>query len=286
MSLAKDELTHKVRTHFKTDFQRRVFDAAVKSFDHEDNPLRLNNFATALRELGRIWLEAIAPKEKIRACDWFEQAPNLREKDGVTRAQRARYAVQEELHDNFVLEQLHIDVHSTIKEYTALIDELSKYTHITEETFDIPDEDAELQAVRALETFDQLSELINERRDALRSSAADAAKDALAEKLFGEVNDELDRLSTHTSVDDVQLEYLAIVSITPDQIVYQGKGSVDVRLQYGSDSDVARDDGAVMHDSYPLDCQFEADTSDPLAISIVPGTLDLDTFSFYDDGED
>jgi Predicted pPIWI-associating nuclease len=286
MSLGKDELTHKVRAHFEMDFQRRVFDAAVKSFDHEDNPLRLNNFATALRELGRIWLEQLAPKEKIRACDWFEQEPNLSEKDGVTRAQRAKYAVQEELHDDFVLEQLHINVDSTIKEYTSLIKELNAYTHITEKTFDIPDEDAELQAMRALETFDQLSELIKERHDNLRSRAADAAKDALAQELFGEVNDELDCLSTHSSVVDVHIEHLAIVSLTPDQIVYQGEGSVDVRLQYGSDSDAARDDGAVTHDNYPLDCQFEAVTSDPLAISIVPGTLKIDTFNFYDDGED
>jgi hypothetical protein len=44
--------------------------------------------------LGRIWLEQLAPKEKIRACKWFEQNTDLREKDGVTRAQRAKYAVQ------------------------------------------------------------------------------------------------------------------------------------------------------------------------------------------------
>jgi hypothetical protein len=286
MSLAKDELTHKVRGHFKSDFQRRVFDAAVKSFDHEDNPLRLNNFAFALRELGRIWLEQLAPKEKIRACEWFEQNSDLREKDGVTRAQRAKYAVQGELHDDFVSEQLHIDVQSTVREYISLIDELSNYGHNIEENFDIPAEKAELQAIRALETFDQLSELVEERHDSMRSSAADAAKDALADKLFGEVNEELDRLSTHSSVEDVQLGHLVIVSLDPHRILYQGSGSVDVRLQYGSDSDLARDDGAVMHDNYPLECGFEADTSEPLSISIVPRTLKIDTFSFYDDGED
>src|SRR5438552_18729152 len=104
MNLENDDLTQKVRGHFKLDIERKIFDAAVKSFDHEDNPLRLNNFAFALRELGRIWLEHLAPKEKIRACEWFEQNTDLREQDGVTRAQRAKYAVQGELHDEFVLE--------------------------------------------------------------------------------------------------------------------------------------------------------------------------------------
>jgi len=284
MSLANDDLAGKVRAHFQTDFQQRVFDAAVKSFDHEDNPLRLNNFATALRELGRIWLAELAPKEKIRACDWFEQEPGRQEADGVTRAQRAKYAVQQELHNDFVSEQLHMDVDGTVAEYIALINKLSTYTHITEKTFDIAYEAAELQAVTALETFDQLSELIEERRSALLSEAADTAKDALVQELIGDVAEELDRLATHYSVEGVQLEELTIVSLDADQIVYEGSGSVDVRLQYGSDSDVARDDGAVMHDSYPLDCRFEAETSDPLAVSVVPGTLKVDTSSFYDDG--
>lgn len=92
MNLAANELTHRVRGHFKLDWLREIFDAAVKSFDHEDSPLRLKNFASALRELGRIWLEQLAPKEKIRACQWLEQTTDLRKEDGVTRAQRAKYA--------------------------------------------------------------------------------------------------------------------------------------------------------------------------------------------------
>jgi len=148
MSLENDDLTRKVRAHFHTDFQRRVFDAAVKSFDHENNPLRLNNFATVLRELGRIWLEYLAPKEKVRACYWFRQDASLKEKDGVTRGQHAKYAIQQELHDDFVSGQLHINVDGTIKQYTSLIGELSKYTHVTEQTFDIPADDAPKFAVQ------------------------------------------------------------------------------------------------------------------------------------------
>ena len=169
MNLAENKLTHRVRGHFNQDLQRQIFDAAVKSFDHEDSPIRLKNFASALRELSRIWLEQLAPKEKIRACEWFEQNTDLREEDGVTRAQRAKYAVQGELHDD-VLEYLQIDVQSTVKEYLALIDELSNYGR-----FDTPAKTAELEAIRALETFDQLSELIQERHASLLSSAAVAA---------------------------------------------------------------------------------------------------------------
>jgi hypothetical protein len=60
MSLAGDSLASDVRQHFKVEIERKIFDAAVLGFDSEDNPLRLNNFAFAMRELGRIWLEHLA----------------------------------------------------------------------------------------------------------------------------------------------------------------------------------------------------------------------------------
>lgn len=252
----------------------------MRSFDDEDNSLRLNNFATALRELGRVWLEEQAPKERIRACHWFRHDPNLRDADGVTRAQRVKYAVQQELHDNFVLGRLHIDVNGTIKQYTSLIEELNKYTHISEDTFDLPAEQAELLAIRALEVFLQVAELIEDRRTSLQSSATEAAGDALIGELIHEVKQELDCLATHYSVEGVQLENLAIVSLDLNRIVYHGRGNVRVRLQYGSNSDVARDDGLVTYDSYPLNCQFEADTSKPLAVILV--SLTVDTSSFYE----
>ncbi len=69
-------------------------------------------------------------------------------------------------------------------------------------------------------------------------------------------------------------------------IRYSGRGNVDARLQYGSDSDVERDDGVVSSDSYPLTCEFSADTCSPLEISVVPGTLIVDTDSFYESGDD
>ena len=286
MSLAEDSLTRDVRQHFKVEIERKIFDAAVLGFDSEDNPLRLNNFAFAMRELGRIWLEHLAPKEQIRQCEWFVQNTELREKDGVTRAQRAKFAIQGPLHDDFVRDKLHIDVDTTVKEYTKLIDHLSSFGHDIEKSFNLPPEEAEHEAMDALDTFDRLATLITERHESLLSEAADAAKDTLADELFGQVQSELDILSTHSTVEGVHLESLTITSLDSNRILFEGDGSVDVRLQYGSDADLARDDGAVSYDSYPLDCKFEADTERPLEISIVPRSLRIDTDSFYDNVED
>jgi len=280
MNLVGNDLTHRVRGHFKLDVQREIFDAAVESFDHEDSPLRLKNFTSALRELSRIWLEQLAPKEKIRACEWSEQSTDLREEDGVTRAQRAKYAVQGELHDD-VLEYLQIDVQNTVKEYLALIDELSNYGR-----FDTPAKTAELEAIRALETFDQLLELIQERHASLLSSVAVAALDAASldcepydevdRALFVELGEELDRPSTHVTSDDLKLDSLSILSLAPDRILYQGRGRVYARLQYGPVSVVALDIDEPVHDIYPFECNFESSTGD-LYPTFVRGSMKIDT---------
>jgi hypothetical protein len=141
-----------------------------------------------------------------------------------------------------------------------------QYGHDIEESFDIPAKTAELEAIRALETFDQLSGLIQERHDRLLSSAADAAKQFVTNELLGEGDEELHRLSMHFSVGDYHLDSLLILSLSPDRILYQGRGRVYVRMQYEWDSAVAWDDVAIVLDVYPFECSFEANTSDPLLL--------------------
>lgn len=278
------ELSHRVRGHIKLDWQHKIFDSAVESFNHEESPLRLKNFASALNELARGSQEQLAPKEKIRACAWFEQSTDLREEDGVTRAQRVKYAVQGELHDDFVLEELHVNVRSTVNECLVLIDELNKYGHSMEQSLDIPESTEAMEATIALGTFERLSELIQERHDSLLSRAADAAEGytSLDCVLYDEADQQLDRLSMHVSDGDVHLDSLAILSLNTERILYQGRGRVYARLRH---SDVALDKGEAIHDVYPFKCNFESDTGDPRDTTFVQGSMTIDTDSFPDDGQ-
>jgi hypothetical protein len=279
------ELTHCVRDHFKLDWQRTIFDSAVASFNHDESPLRLKAFALALGELARISQEQVAPKEKIIACEWFEQSTDLREEDGVTRAQRVKYAVQGELHDDFVVEQLHVDVQSTVKECLALIDELNKCGNSMEQSLDIPEKTEDLEAIRALGTFDQFSKLIQERHDSLLSDAADAAREYTSPDrvLYDAADEQLNRLSMHVSDDDVDLDSLTILSVDPDWILYKGRGRVYARLQYDSDSDVELYKGDAIYDIYSFECSFESDTGGLNEPTFVQGSMKIDTDSFSDD---
>lgn len=128
--------TSKVKARLTADFHRNVFAAVIQSFEQYDNPLRVNNFATGLRELTRLVLDYSAPEKSIKACAWYVEEKNEQGKLIITRAQRIKYAVQAGLPDDFVASLL-VDVPETIRVFGDLTKRMNKLTHLTQETFGI-----------------------------------------------------------------------------------------------------------------------------------------------------
>ncbi|WP_449393034.1 pPIWI-associating nuclease domain-containing protein [Eoetvoesiella caeni] len=66
-------------------------------------------------------------------------------------------------------------------------------------------------------------------------------------------------------------------------------GSVGVELQWGSNSDVRRGEGAVIRNSYPLTCKFISKVTSPEGLDVIEDSLCVDTSSwwkdYYDEGE-
>jgi hypothetical protein len=261
-------------------FQKNVFAAAIKSFEQTDNPLRLNNFAMDLRELSRIMLHDLAPEKDIRNCCWFAEEVNEIGQPIITRAQRIRYAVQAGLADDFVRDTLLIDVQETIDEFKGLINDLSKFTHVSENTFDTDDTLAETLAEEALGIFSSLLRTIDDCRAEVLKAVEDSARDALNEEMIANTIQELDQLATHHTIDGAHIEEFHLTHIGAKELAFEAAGSVDVELQYGSDSDYERGDGLRMDDSYPLTCKFTADITSPLDLTVK--ALQVDNSSFYE----
>lgn len=81
------------------DFCQSVIDGSLHVLENSANPIRLNPFLCAIRELFTNILHAFAPEEAVEACSWFK--PNS--KDGrPTRRQRAIYMAQGGLADEAV----------------------------------------------------------------------------------------------------------------------------------------------------------------------------------------
>jgi hypothetical protein len=274
--------TTDVATRLGTGFHRSLFDAAIKGFEQLDNPLRLNNLATGLRELIRVVLRDLAPDQKLKACGWYKEEKDKHGNTLITRSQRIKYAVQGELLDNFVQKTLGIDINETTREFTKLIERLNTFTHIEEGTFGVNDAKADQLAMEALETFRLLYDTIENCCSEVREAVECRVREALNEELSGNVVNELEQLATHYTVRGVEIETVDVTSLDPDRINFAVAGEVECELQYGSSSDVEHGDGLVVDDSYPFTCNFGAPTSSPMSLHISPGSLIIDNSSFYE----
>lgn len=105
----------------------------------------------------------------------------------------------------------------------------------------------------------------------------------LINEFIYELPSELDMLSTHTRPDEIKDIQLLEVDIKGKQINVQGRGAISVELQYGSDGDQLRGDGAKMYDNFPFhfDLTLEYNKRDELQITDVK-TLEIDTSHYYE----
>jgi hypothetical protein len=231
--------------------------------------------------LSRHILHDLAPDAEIKACPWYE--PTVENgKEIITRAQRIHYAVHAGLPIAFVQVELKVDVVKTAKGLPALIKSFNKFTHLNEQSFDINDSDAESFAAEALEIFSQLYETIEDCRASTQSAYESYAREAISDVLYGSVHSEIDELSTHSSVSQVNVDEVTIDALDSGKVVISVSGSVDCHLQYGSDSDNENGDGAQSLVNCPFSCKYEADVRWPEKLSLFDDSLKIDNSSFYE----
>jgi hypothetical protein len=274
--------TQQIIEGLESPFQKELFQTAIKDFDSSTSPLRLNYLCTTLRELSRLILHGLAPESQIKTCSWYE--PLIQNgQEIITRSQRVHYAVHAGLPINFVRDELHVDVEKTAKQFSALVNSFNKYTHLDENTFATDASDAELFAEKAIEMFGSLLETIEECRLSTQSAFETYAQEAVEDVLYSNMHDEIDQLSTHSSVSQVNVEEVTIDTLDSQKVKISVSGSVDCHLQYGSDSDNDNGDGAKSIANLPFDCKYEADAASPQDLTLVHGSMVIDNSSFYED---
>ena len=271
-----------IRNALDSSLKKAVFEAALKDFDNSDSPLRLNNLATALRELIRLVLRDLAPDADIKACRWYQPEVDKNGNEIITRSDRIQYAVHGGLPVDFVENTLHVAVKKTKREFSKLNGDLSKLTHIEQKTFGIGDAEAEAFAEEALETFGLLFETISDCRASTHSAFESYARDAVTDELMDNVQSALDQLATHHNISQVNVEDVSLDLMTLSKVTLSVSGSVDCDLQYGSDSDNDRGDGARSSGNFPFTSEYTADIRWPDRLTLVEGTLNIDNSSFYE----
>ena len=88
------------------------------------------------------------------------------------------------------------------------------------------------------------------------------------------IPDDLDALSTHTEIDEVQIDELNDIKVTSESITVTGEAIVYVNLVYGSGSD----EPVTMSDNFSMTFTIELDHG----MEIIDFSCDIDTSDFYE----
>lgn len=281
-------LSEQLAPQLPDEFARLVLEGSIRVAWDNGNPIRVNLFAAGLRELVTYVLHEAAPDEQVRRCIWFKEDANLkakRETEGkdleprVTRRQRMTYATQGGLSDKLLV-GLGVDISAAHRELAGVFDRLNKLTHVRPGTRITADADVVDFMDEALKAVLAFYETLASCRSEVGDAVAEGANDSALASLTETVVQELDELSTHTFVEEVEVEEVSVTAITADSVSFEASGTVHVTLNYGSGSDFRRGDGASMPDSYPFSLSLEAPTRDIHRLKA--GRPRVDNSSFYE----
>lgn len=259
-------------------FEKDLFTAAQKNLEDKTNPLRLNNYSYAMRELTRHILHRLSPDDKVVQCSWYKNETD--KENGITRKQRAYYAVQGGLNDSYVENTLGLEVEDIHKDLIKAINQLSKFTHIEPKVFNRPEGEVDNLVNETTEAVHGFLLTVNDCRRRVIDSLWEHIDSAVIDETLRETIIAIDELATHHSIDEVYTDKVEIYSIDHESIMFHVNGSIGCELQWGSNSDLRRGDGAVLPQSFPFSCELFSPVHEPDAVEIVEGSLGVDTRSW------
>lgn len=277
-----DELKRNILPYLETSFEKDLLEAALKNLEDGKNKLRLNNFAYAARELTRHYLKRLAPDAEVLNAPWFK--PNDPKKPkAITREQRIKYAIQGYLSDDFRENVLKIDLNEVSKNLRTSIDDLSKYTHIEPETFDVDITTVTDVSYNIMEDTLRFFMTINEAQLRVGYAIDACIDEEMVSQFYYETHDEIDILATHHEVLGYLVTSLTQLAKDDGTITMKADGFVSVRLQYGSDGDMRRGDGYETKIKLPFTSTFVANYKNQDGdIHIESAKVDVDNDSFFE----
>jgi len=268
-----------IRQQLVSEFEERLFDAALQNLDDIDSPLRFNNFAYAIREFIRHILKRLAPDESVLNCTWYKNETD--KPKGISRRQRVYYAVQGGLENHYVKE-LGLDVDTIYTPIRDAMEILHKFTHIEESSFTSELTDKTPTESNVLLAINLLFTAINECKSTLAEALIEHLDKSVVDATLNETILEIDELATHHFINEVYTDTVQVESINANEINFIAEGSIDCELQWGSNSDQKNGDGAILAQTFPFTCRLSSPVNDPKDILPIENSLWVDTSSWHD----
>ena len=263
-----------------SEFQNKLLSASLKSLEDTSNPLSFNSFCAGYRELVRHVLSDLAPDAEIKTCTWY--VPDKTSRTGITRAHAITYVLQGGLPSDYVTDILEIDVLDEKKELIDAINKLNKYTHVNEGTFGIDATRASAEATLAVDALSSVLGLANQCRAQLARALEAQIHEEVVALAISETIGAIDELATHHCVDEIDVEEVTVTRVGSEFIHLRASGTIGVELQWGSNGDLRRGDGAVGNESFPFSCELQSHVECPAELEAIEDTLCVDTSSWWD----
>jgi hypothetical protein len=239
-------------------------DSAIRVLADEGNVLRVNFYSTAMRIMNEHLANNLSPTDEVMRAPWFQSAKD----DGrPTRKQRLIFAVQGGLSDEYISDDLGIDIGDIHAKLVKVVDDLSYHIHARESTIisEVTEQNAIVEATaNAMSNF--LTLFADCRREIV-SVIEETVSDAAIDALLSETILEIDELANHHSIEGIYVEKVRVKRIGADEIIYEAEGEVSVGLQWGSNFDVRNGDGAEMDESFPFSAEISVSLEDMFDVS-------------------
>ena len=274
-----DEKIEDLKAKATDEFSRSAIEGARRALADSKNPLRLNFFSTAMRILLEHMMDTLSPNAEVMRSSWFKAE---REGGKPTRWQRIIFAIQGGLSEAFVTHELKVDPLPLRKRLLEAIDEFSKHVHGRENTVISDRIEQNTMAETTVAAVAAFLDAVKDCRSAVLEPIAEALDAAAVDALLSETLGEVDELASHYSLEEIYVDRVIVHTIGVETIIYRAIGSVAVVLQWGSNSDVRRGDGAELEQSFPFYCDIELPLDEPWNLDLAETTYGVNTQEWRD----
>jgi hypothetical protein len=265
--------------YLETDFEKKLFEAAINNLLDIHNPLRFNNFSYAMRELMDHILRRLAPDDYVKLCSWYE-CPDGKRK--VIRSQRIKYAIQKGLSDDFVSQELGLDVLDVQKKLKKLVKDLNKYTHVTENTFDIEPIEQLTKLSTFLEIFLEMFEIMENSENEVINAITEHIEMKVIDGFFSNYI-WLEEYATHVYWGDYEIEDIELEEINYEKLRIRVSGVFEPQFQFGSDSDIRKGYGLLFTKRIPFVCILTSSVESPYELQVEEFKFDTNDSNFWED---
>lgn len=175
-----------------------------------------------------------------------------------------------------------IDYSDISKDLRNSINNLSKYTHINSETFNINDEEVEKSAYKILQNTLRFFMEYNECQIRINKATIECINEKMITEFYYNTISEIDALSSHHLINEYDSLVIKENSRDSENIYIDVTGSVSVHLMYGSALDRRNDDGYETDMVFPFTSHVTVSYKNVKGdVHITDSSMDVDVDSFY-----